>query len=35
MYSHGMNEYTPVRFDVAGILNDEIRYMENAFEWKE
>ncbi len=33
MYSHGMNEYTPVRFDVAGILNDEIRYTENAFEW--
>lgn len=33
MYSHGMNEYTPVRFDVAGILYDEIRYTENAFEW--
>lgn len=33
MYCHGMDEYTPVRFDVAGILSDEITYTENAFEW--
>lgn len=33
MYSHGMNEYTPVRLDVASILNDDIRYIENAFDW--
>ena len=33
MYSHGMNEYTPVRFDVAGILDNNITYTKNAFEW--
>ena len=33
MYINNMNEYTPVRFDVAGILGDEIKYTENAFMW--
>ena len=33
MYVNGMDEYTPVRFDVAGILGEEITYTENAFLW--
>ena len=33
MYSKGMDEYTPVRFDVAGIIGNDITYMENAFLW--
>lgn len=34
MYIHNLNEYTPVRFDVAGILGNEINYTENAFMWE-
>ena len=33
MYIHNLNEYTPIRFDVAGILGNEINYTENAFMW--
>ncbi len=34
MYIHNLNEYTPVRFDVAGVLGDHITYTENAFLWQ-
>ncbi|MBE5925242.1 MAG: YraN family protein [Lachnospiraceae bacterium] len=33
MYCHRLNEFTPVRFDVAAILGEEIRYRKNAFMW--
>lgn len=33
LYSHGLGENTPVRFDVAAILGNKITYMKNAFEF--
>ena len=33
LYSHGMGEDTPVRFDVAAILDNHISYIPNAFEF--
>lgn len=33
LYSHGLSEDTPVRFDVAGVLRDKITYYRNAFEF--
>ena len=31
LYSHGMGENTPVRFDVAAICREKICYIKNAF----
>lgn len=33
LYSHGMSENTPVRFDVAAIQKEQIVYVKNAFEY--
>lgn len=33
LYSRGLSEFTPVRFDVAGVLGEEITYLKNAFAW--
>lgn len=33
LYSHGMGEDTPVRFDVAAIMEDHIHYIKNAFDY--
>ena len=31
LYSHHLGEFTPVRFDVAGVLDHKITYLRNAF----
>lgn len=33
LYSHGLDEATPVRFDVAAVLENKIMYYKNAFEF--
>lgn len=33
LYSHNLNEFTPVRFDVAAVLENKITYYRNAFEF--
>lgn len=33
LYSHGLSEYTPVRFDVASLTQSTITYYKNAFEF--
>ena len=33
LYSHSLNEFTPVRFDVAAVLENKITYYKNAFEF--
>lgn len=33
LYSRGLGEFTPVRFDVASVLEDKITYLKNAFEF--
>ena len=33
LYSHNLNEFTPVRFDVAAVLENKITYYKNAFEF--
>lgn len=33
LYSHKLSEFTPVRFDVAGVLEDKITYFKNAFDF--
>lgn len=33
LYSHNLSEFTPVRFDVAGILENKITYLKNAFDF--
>lgn len=33
LYSHNLNEFTPVRFDVAAVLGDNITYLKNAFDF--
>jgi putative endonuclease len=33
LYSHGLGENTPVRFDVAAVLEDKITYIKNAFDY--
>lgn len=33
MYSHGISDTVPVRFDVASVLGDHIDYIENAFNY--
>lgn len=33
LYSHGLSEFTPVRFDVASVLENKITYYRNAFEF--
>ena len=33
MYSHNLSEETPVRFDVAAVLEDKITYYKNAFDY--
>lgn len=31
LYSHNLSEYTKMRFDVAAILGEELKYIRNAF----
>lgn len=31
LYSHGLGEYTPVRFDVAAIVRNKMHYYKDAF----
>lgn len=33
LYSHNLNEFTPVRFDVAAVLENKITYYKNAFKY--
>lgn len=33
MYSHGLGDAVPVRFDVAAVLENKITYYKNAFEF--
>lgn len=33
LYSHNLDECTPVRFDVAAVLENKITYYKNAFEF--
>lgn len=33
MYSHHLSEFTPVRFDVVAVLDKDISYFSNAFEF--
>lgn len=33
LYSHGLGEDTPVRFDVAAIIEDKMSYIKNAFDY--
>ena len=33
LYSHNLDEFTPVRFDVAAVLNNKITYHKNAFDF--
>lgn len=33
LYSHGLGEDTPVRFDVAAIIEDKMSYIKNAFNY--
>lgn len=33
LYSQSLNEFTPVRFDVAAVLENKIVYYKNAFEF--
>lgn len=33
LYCHDLGEFTPVRFDVAGVLKNKITYYKNAFEF--
>lgn len=33
LYSHSLSEFTPVRFDVAAVLENKITYYKNAFEF--
>ncbi len=33
MYAHNLSEFTPVRFDVAAVLENHISYIKNAFEF--
>lgn len=33
LYCHGLGEFTPVRFDVASVLENKITYYKNAFEF--
>lgn len=33
LYSHGLGEDTPVRFDVAAIVENKIHYIKNAFDY--
>lgn len=33
LYSHNLNEFTPVRFDVAAVLVNKITYYKNAFKY--
>lgn len=34
LYSHNLGDSTPVRFDVAAVLEHKITYYKNAFEYK-
>lgn len=34
LYSHNLDAYTPVRFDVAAVLENKITYFKNAFEFR-
>lgn len=33
LYSHNLNDFTPVRFDVAAVLENKITYYKNAFDF--
>ena len=33
LYSHNLDEFTPVRFDVAAVLENKITYYKNAFDF--
>ncbi|MDE5862960.1 MAG: YraN family protein [Lachnospiraceae bacterium] len=33
LYHQGLGEFTPVRFDVASVLGEEITYLRNAFDF--